>query len=158
MGIGVGVVGITQVEYTGGEGKSRVGRGEVRGQRSESRRLGAVGQAGLPGVAWVRQERWLLLGSRPGSRPGQALRGDDGDWARAAGRGWRLAMMSTPAMQSVHASLAVLAGMAWSRTGRRVGAEVVREADHAWGGGSAVGSGRAGEWGWGEKRSPCRRC
>ena len=51
-------------------------RGEVRGQRSEMRegRLGAFGQGGLPGVAWLRSWRWLVLG------PGRGRRDDEEGW------------------------------------------------------------------------------
>ena len=63
-----------------------------------------------------------------------------------------IAMQSAQAMHALPAVWAKLAGMAWSRTGRRFGAVVVREGRHAWGGGSAVESGEQGV-----KRSPCRR-
>ena len=103
----------------------------MSGER-RSRRLGALGQAGLPGVAWMRMGGWLLLGPGRGRRddeegwvalglimalgPGRGRRDDGGGcwagWGRRAnrGRGWRvLAMTSMLAMQSV---LAVLTGQA----------------------------------------------
>lgn len=58
------------------------------------------------------------------------------------GKGGVLAAMAMQSTQSVHVLLAVravVAGMAWSATGRRIGAVVVREARQAWGGESAVG-------------------
>ena len=51
------------------------------------------------------------------------------------GKGGVLAAMAMQSTQSVHVLLAVravVAGMAWSATGRRIGAVVVREAYDAW--------------------------
>lgn len=65
--MGLGVVRITQVEYTGGEGKSRMGRGEgAEGQRVEGREVRPEGNGyedGWQVVGEWRGAAWLGMGA-----------------------------------------------------------------------------------------------
>ena len=111
------------------------------GRGEERRRLGAFGQAGLPGVAWVGSCGWLLLGPR--------LRGDDGLGAagsRLGTTGWRAGgiggIWRLPGSEVGVASCAKRGGCRWVPAG---------DAGMT-GGGRGEGRGERSETGRGVKR------
>ena len=102
-----GVVDLTQIVYIGGERKTRVGRGEGRGQRSETGRAEGSGEVGSRWYGWVARGglgeaarvgcRWVPhstgsgqapRGRRDGEGSGGAAPGDRSD----SGGGWRVDM------------------------------------------------------------------